>query len=119
MRARVTGQHPDPVTGARAVPIYQTTSYVFQDSEHAAALFAEELALVPRERRATVRAAMADLLATWGCWCETASSGEDALTILDEFEPDVVLAEAARIAAQLTQNPVGTSLTAVGATSTH
>src|SRR5258708_2272327 len=33
------GQHADPVTGARAVPIYQTTSYVFQDSEHAAALF--------------------------------------------------------------------------------
>jgi O-acetylhomoserine (thiol)-lyase len=33
------GQHPDPVTGARAVPIYQTTSYVFQDAEHAAALF--------------------------------------------------------------------------------
>jgi len=33
------GQHPDPATGARAVPIYQTTSYVFQDSEHAAALF--------------------------------------------------------------------------------
>jgi O-acetylhomoserine (thiol)-lyase len=33
------GQHPDPVTGSRAVPIYQTTSYVFQDSEHAAALF--------------------------------------------------------------------------------
>jgi O-acetylhomoserine (thiol)-lyase len=33
------GQHPDPVTGARAVPIYQTTSYVFQDVDHAAALF--------------------------------------------------------------------------------
>src|SRR5436309_706606 len=33
------GQHPDALTGARAVPIYQTTSYVFQDSEHAAALF--------------------------------------------------------------------------------
>src|SRR6201997_3766321 len=33
------GQHPDPTTGARAVPIYQTTSYVFQDSDHAAALF--------------------------------------------------------------------------------
>ncbi|MBR0966732.1 O-acetylhomoserine aminocarboxypropyltransferase [Bradyrhizobium diazoefficiens] len=33
------GQHPDPVTGARAVPIYQTTSCVFQDSDHAAALF--------------------------------------------------------------------------------
>jgi O-acetylhomoserine (thiol)-lyase len=33
------GQHADPVTGARAVPIYQTTSYVFQDTDHAAALF--------------------------------------------------------------------------------
>src|SRR5438309_7482785 len=33
------GQHPDPATGSRAVPIYQTTSYVFQDSDHAAALF--------------------------------------------------------------------------------
>ena len=31
---------PDPATGARAVPIYQTTSYVFRDSEHAANLFA-------------------------------------------------------------------------------
>ncbi|MFQ5776277.1 MAG: O-acetylhomoserine aminocarboxypropyltransferase [Kiloniellaceae bacterium] len=33
------GQQPDPVHGARAVPIYQTTSYVFRDSDHAAALF--------------------------------------------------------------------------------
>jgi len=31
---------PDPVTGARAVPIYQTTSYVFKDTAHAAGLFA-------------------------------------------------------------------------------
>ncbi|MCX7981702.1 MAG: homocysteine synthase [Syntrophales bacterium] len=34
------GQRPDPTTGARAVPIYQTTSYQFRDTEHAAALFA-------------------------------------------------------------------------------
>lgn len=34
------GQQPDPATGARAVPIYQTTSYVFRDTEHAARLFA-------------------------------------------------------------------------------
>jgi O-acetylhomoserine (thiol)-lyase len=33
------GQRPDPTTGSRAVPIYQTTSYVFDDTEHAAALF--------------------------------------------------------------------------------
>jgi O-acetylhomoserine (thiol)-lyase len=36
------GQHADPATGARAVPIYQTTSYVFKDTEHAARLFALE-----------------------------------------------------------------------------
>ena len=34
------GQEPDPATGSRAVPIYQTTSYVFQDAAHAARLFA-------------------------------------------------------------------------------
>src|SRR4030042_735611 len=34
------GQEPDPTTGARAVPIYQTTSYVFKSTEHAASLFA-------------------------------------------------------------------------------
>ena len=33
------GQKPDPTTGARAVPIYQTTSYQFRDTEHAANLF--------------------------------------------------------------------------------
>ena len=33
------GQRPDPATGSRAVPIYQTTSYVFEDTDHAAALF--------------------------------------------------------------------------------
>jgi O-acetylhomoserine (thiol)-lyase len=34
------GQQPDGTTGARALPIYQTTSYVFRDAEHAANLFA-------------------------------------------------------------------------------
>jgi O-acetylhomoserine (thiol)-lyase len=34
------GQQPDPTTGSRAVPIYQTTSYVFKDAKHAADLFA-------------------------------------------------------------------------------
>jgi O-acetylhomoserine (thiol)-lyase len=34
------GQEPDPTTGARAVPIYQTTSYQFRSTEHAANLFA-------------------------------------------------------------------------------
>jgi O-acetylhomoserine/O-acetylserine sulfhydrylase len=34
------GQEADPTTGSRAVPIYQTTSYVFKNSEHGANLFA-------------------------------------------------------------------------------
>jgi len=34
------GQEPDPTTGSRAVPIYQTTSYVFNDADHGANLFA-------------------------------------------------------------------------------
>ena len=33
------GQKPDPATGSRAVPIHQTTSFMFKDTEHAAALF--------------------------------------------------------------------------------
>lgn len=39
-KALHAGYTPDPTTGARAVPIYQTTSYQFRDTEHAAALFA-------------------------------------------------------------------------------
>ena len=38
------GARPDPATGARATPIYQTTSFVFPDSDHAAALFNMERA---------------------------------------------------------------------------
>jgi O-acetylhomoserine (thiol)-lyase len=38
-RALHAGQQPDSDTGARAVPVYQTTSYVFEDVAHAAALF--------------------------------------------------------------------------------
>ena len=38
-RAIHAGTPPDPTTGARVMPIYQTTSYVFDDVDHAAALF--------------------------------------------------------------------------------
>ena len=38
------GQPPDPATGSRAVPIYATASYVFEDSDNAAALFNMERA---------------------------------------------------------------------------
>src|SRR6201990_534763 len=39
-RALHTGYDPDPTTHARAVPIYQSTSFTFDDSDHAARLFA-------------------------------------------------------------------------------
>ncbi|PTX95493.1 O-acetylhomoserine aminocarboxypropyltransferase/cysteine synthase family protein [Opitutus sp. ER46] len=39
-KALHAGQQPDPTTGSRAVPLYQTSSYVFRDTEHAANLFA-------------------------------------------------------------------------------
>ena len=39
-RAIHAGAQPDPATGARATPIYQTTSFVFEDTQHAADLFA-------------------------------------------------------------------------------
>src|ERR1700704_6888911 len=38
-RAVHAGATPDPVTGARSTPIYQTTAYVFDDVDHAASLF--------------------------------------------------------------------------------
>src|SRR5713226_6357586 len=38
-RAVHAGQRPDPYTGARAMPIYQTTSFVFENTEQAAAYF--------------------------------------------------------------------------------
>jgi O-acetylhomoserine (thiol)-lyase len=41
-RALHAGQEPDPATNSRAVPIYQTTSYVFNDTAHAARLFGLE-----------------------------------------------------------------------------
>lgn len=39
-KALHAGQQPDPITGSRAVPIHQTTSYCFRDTQHAADLFA-------------------------------------------------------------------------------
>ena len=39
LQLHVGQENPDPATGARAVPIYQTSSFVFNNSDHAAARF--------------------------------------------------------------------------------
>ncbi|MEM8948459.1 MAG: O-acetylhomoserine aminocarboxypropyltransferase [Pseudomonadota bacterium] len=76
------GQQPDPVTGARAVPIYQTTSYVFRDSDQAASLFNLERAghIYSRISNPTV-AVLEERIASLegGCGCVATASGQAAL----------------------------------------
>ena len=76
------GQHPDPQFGARAVPIYQTTSFVFRDTDHAAALFNLERAghIYSRISNPTV-AVLEERLAALegGVGCVAAASGQAAL----------------------------------------
>lgn len=76
------GQQPDPTTGARAVPIYQTTSYVFQDSDQAASLFNLERAghIYSRISNPTV-AVLEERIASLegGCGCVATASGQAAL----------------------------------------
>jgi O-acetylhomoserine (thiol)-lyase len=76
------GQHPDPQFGARAVPIYQTTSYVFRDTDHAAALFNLERAghIYSRISNPTV-AVLEERLAALegGVGCVATASGQAAL----------------------------------------
>ena len=50
LQLHVGQEKPDPATGARAVPIYQSTSYVFNNSAHAAARFALDRKASCRER---------------------------------------------------------------------
>ena len=40
------GQLPDPATGSRAVPLYQTAAYVFDDTDHASSLFNQTSLLI-------------------------------------------------------------------------
>ncbi|MGI9490592.1 MAG: PLP-dependent transferase, partial [Geminicoccaceae bacterium] len=76
------GQQPDAATGARAVPIYQTTSYVFQDSDQAASLFNLERAghIYSRISNPTV-AVLEERIASLegGVGCVATASGQAAL----------------------------------------
>lgn len=78
------GAKPDPVTGARAIPIYNTTSYVFRDSEHAENLFSlkESGYIYTRLGNPTV-AALEERLALLegGIGALATSSGQAAITL--------------------------------------
>jgi O-acetylhomoserine (thiol)-lyase len=78
------GGDPDPTTGARAVPIYQTTSYQFRDTAHAAALFGlSELGNIYTRIMNPTQGAFEDRLAALegGIGALAAASGQAAQTI--------------------------------------
>ena len=78
------GQSPDEATGARALPIYQTTSYVFRDTEHAANLFAlKELGNIYTRIMNPTQAAVEDRIAALegGVGALLVSSGQAAETL--------------------------------------
>jgi len=78
------GQAPDEATGARALPIYQTTSYVFKDTEHAANLFAlKELGNIYTRIMNPTQAAVENRIAALegGVGALLVSSGQAAETI--------------------------------------
>lgn len=78
------GTAPDPATGARAVPIYQTTSYVFRDTAHAAALFGlEELGYIYTRIMNPTQAAFEDRMTALdgGVGSLAVASGQAAETI--------------------------------------
>ncbi len=78
------GQSPDEATGARALPIYQTTSYVFKDTEHAANLFAlKELGNIYTRIMNPTQAAVEDRIAALegGVGALLVASGQAAETI--------------------------------------
>jgi O-acetylhomoserine (thiol)-lyase len=79
-----SGAQPDPTTGARAVPIYQTTSYTFRDTAHAAALFGlEELGNIYTRIMNPTQAVFEDRMAALegGVAALATASGQAAETI--------------------------------------
>ena len=75
------GAGPDPTTGARALPIYQTTAYAFDDADHAAALFnLQTVGFIYSRLTNPTNAALETRLATLegGRGCTVASSGHAA-----------------------------------------
>ncbi|MGF1448659.1 MAG: O-acetylhomoserine aminocarboxypropyltransferase/cysteine synthase family protein [Opitutales bacterium] len=86
------GQTPDPATNSRAVPIYQTTSYVFNDTQHAANLFAlEELGNIYTRIHNPTTDVVEQRVASLegGTWALAHASGQAAITsaILNLCQP--------------------------------
>jgi O-acetylhomoserine (thiol)-lyase len=87
------GQRPDPTYGARAVPIYQTTSYVFHDTDHAAALFNLERAghlysRISNPTTAVLEERIAALEGGVGAVCTSSGQAALHLAVVDPRDPE-------------------------------
>ena len=83
-KALHAGQQPDPVTGSRAVPIHQTTSYCFRDTQHAADLFAlQEMGFIYTRLMNPTTGVFEERLAALdgGIGALAMSSGQQAITV--------------------------------------
>ncbi|HHX91948.1 MAG TPA: O-acetylhomoserine aminocarboxypropyltransferase/cysteine synthase [Paracoccus sp.] len=86
------GARPDPATGARQVPIYQTTAYVFRDAEHAAALFGlQEVGYIYSRLTNPTVAALQERMATLeggaGAVCCSSGHGAQIMALFPLMEP--------------------------------
>jgi len=96
------GAAPDPATGARAQPIYQTTAYVFDDADHAAALFnLQTVGFIYSRLTNPTNAALETRIATLegGRGCTVASSGHAAqvLALFPLMSPGSEVVAASRL----------------------
>ena len=96
------GAAPDPATGARAQPIYQTTAYVFEDADHAAALFnLQTVGFIYSRLTNPTNAALETRIATLegGRGCTVASSGHAAqvLALFPLMSPGSEIVAASRL----------------------
>ena len=96
------GAAPDPATGARALPIYQTTAYVFEDADHAAALFnLQTVGFIYSRLTNPTNAALEARLATLeaGRGCTVASSGHAAqvLALFPLMSPGAEIVASSRL----------------------
>ncbi len=86
------GAKPDPATGARQVPIYQTTAYVFRDADHAAALFnLQEVGYIYSRLTNPTVSALAERIATLeggaGAFCCSSGHAAQIMALFPLMEP--------------------------------
>ena len=96
------GAAPDPATGARALPIYQTSAYVFEDADHAAALFnLQTVGFIYSRLTNPTNAALETRIASLegGRGCTVASSGHAAqvLGLFPLMSPGAEIVAASRL----------------------